>query len=867
MTIPAGTRFGPYEVLSPLGAGGMGEVYRARDVRLGREVALKVLPEEVSRDKDRLARFEQEARAASALNHPNIVTIHDIGESGSVSYIAMELVEGQTLREIVVEGPMPQRRLLSVAPQIAEGLAKAHAAGIVHRDLKPENLMVTKDGYVKILDFGLSKLAAPESGEVSAMPTLARPETHPGTVLGTVAYMSPEQAGGRAVDYRSDQFSLGSILYEMAAGRKAFQGDSAAETMSAIIREEPEPLAAASPKLPPPFRWIVERCLAKDPEERYASTRDLARDLAGVRDRVSEISGAQVATGAPESVRRSLPPAALIAAAVILAVGAAGGWLAARTSRPRASAAPSFRRVDFRPGTIANARFTPDGQSVIYGANHEGEPSERLYQARLDSPETRRFDIPPADIFSISSAGEMAIRLVARQGPDMLARMPLGGGVPREVIEGVPYASADWGPDGKSLAIVRQTPGRFRLEYPMGKVLLESAAEIQSPRFSPDGRYLAFHQVEGAGTSVAIIAASGGDRRVLTSGWAGVIGVPGWSPDGREVWFTAASPGQQPAIHAVDRSGRVRLVARVPGQLELDDISRDGRVLVGHHAEFLTLMGTTPGDSKERDLSWLDGSNPVDISVDGRNLLVAEEGEGGGPNFATYLRPTDGSPPVRLGDGYPGTLSRDGSWVAVELDYGQALRKPHFVILPTGAGEPRSIPNEMLADFQWVNWLPDGKRLVVSGFEPGHATRLWIQDIAGGKPRPITPEGFRLRPFGNSVSPDGSLVLCGTSKPEMALCPTGGGEPKPIPGLQRGDIAIQWSADGKALYVYRRQESPAKVFLLDLATGQKRLWKEIHLPDSKARGVIKLVVTPDGSAYAYSCNHYTSVLYVIDGLR
>ncbi len=246
MTISAGSRFGPYEVLSPLGAGGMGEVYRARDVRLGREVALKVLPEEVSADRDRLARFEQEARSASALNHPNIVTIHDIGQSGTVSYIAMELVDGQTLREIVAEGAMPLRRILSIAPQVAEGLAKAHAAGIVHRDLKPENVMVSRDGYVKILDFGLSKLAAPESGEVSAMPTLARPETHPGTVLGTVAYMSPEQASGRTVDYRSDQFSLGSILYEMAAGKKAFESNTAAETMSTIIRDDPEPLSRST---------------------------------------------------------------------------------------------------------------------------------------------------------------------------------------------------------------------------------------------------------------------------------------------------------------------------------------------------------------------------------------------------------------------------------------------------------------------------------------------------------------------------------------------------------------------------------------------------------------------------------------------
>src|SRR6266545_1977544 len=295
MTLAAGTRLGPYEVLSPLGAGGMGEVYRARDTRLGREVALKVLPRELSGDRDRLARFEQEARSASALNHPNIVTVHDIGQLEETPFIAMELVEGKTLRELSASEPLPMRKLLSIAPQIADGLAKAHAAGIVHRDLKPENLMVSKDGFGKILDFGLAKLVAPESGGVSAMPTLAKPETHPGTVMGTVAYMSPEQASGQPLDFRTDQFSLGSILYELVTGRRPFHGKTGPETLAAIIREEPKPIGELAPATPTPLRWIIERCLAKDPEERFNSTRDLARDLSSLRDHISEIGSGESA--------------------------------------------------------------------------------------------------------------------------------------------------------------------------------------------------------------------------------------------------------------------------------------------------------------------------------------------------------------------------------------------------------------------------------------------------------------------------------------------------------------------------------------------------------------------------------------------
>src|SRR5512141_3070325 len=287
MALVAGQKLGPYEILAPLGAGGMGEVYRARDSRLRRDVAIKVLPPELATDPDRNQRFEQEARAASGLNHHNIVTIHDIGSSDSTVFIAMELVEGKTLREILLAGALPTRRLLDIACQIADGLAKAHSAGIVHRDLKPENVMVSKDGVVKILDFGLAKLLKNQPEEGTDVPTATRA----GTVMGTVGYMSPEQASGEPVDFRSDQFSLGSILYEMASGKRAFERATGAETLTAIIREEAEPLGRLAASVPGPFRWLVERCLQKDPEERYASTRDLARDLKSIREHLSDSSG------------------------------------------------------------------------------------------------------------------------------------------------------------------------------------------------------------------------------------------------------------------------------------------------------------------------------------------------------------------------------------------------------------------------------------------------------------------------------------------------------------------------------------------------------------------------------------------------
>ena len=360
MSLPAGTRLGPYEILSPLGAGGMGEVYRGRDGRLGREVAIKVLPEALASDTERLRRFEQEARSASALNHPNIVTIYDVGQTQGVSWIAMELVEGQSLRQLLAAGPLPMKRTLSVGMQVAEGLARAHASGIVHRDLKPENVMVTSDSLVKILDFGLAKWATrlPEGSQAAT----ATQQTEAGVVVGTVAYMSPEQATGKPVDHRSDQFALGMILYEMATGHSPFQGATSIEVLSAILKEEPKPLTAACPEAPEPLAWIVGRCLSKEPEERYQSTRDLAHDLAGLRDRAAAPSAPAAASARRRPSRAGIVvAAALVAAAAVLA----GAWLLTR--RRAAPADPSARSIAVLPfqnvGGRAEDEYFSDGMT------------------------------------------------------------------------------------------------------------------------------------------------------------------------------------------------------------------------------------------------------------------------------------------------------------------------------------------------------------------------------------------------------------------------------------------------------------------------------------------------------------------------
>jgi Tol biopolymer transport system component len=858
LTLPVGSRLGPYEILAPLGAGGMGEVYRARDARLGREVALKVLPAELSDNADRLSRFEQEARSASALNHPNIVTVHDIGRSDSTSYIAMELVDGRTLRELSAPGALPVRRVLAIASQIADGLAKAHAAGIVHRDLKPENVMVSKDGFVKILDFGLAKLVEPESGGVSVMPTLAKPETRPGVVMGTVGYMSPEQASGEPLDFRSDQFSFGSILYEITTGQKPFQRKTAAETMSAIIREDPEPIGKVRAEAPPPLRWIIERCLAKDPEERYVSTRDLARELASVRDHASEITtGAEAPVDlGPRPLKRVRRSTVLAGALLLLLAGSIAGWLFAAKRIPKASA-PTFRRLTFRSGALQNARFTPDGQTIVYGATWAGE-GDGLYAVRPESPESRPFDFK-ADIVAISPAGEMAVLLNQNPLFGTLARVPFAGGVPRPVVERVPYASADWSPGGKDLVIVRWEGHRGRLEYPIGKVIYEGS-DINSPRFNPRGDTIAFFE-RGKSGSVMVISSSGGDARAVATGFDLPGGAPCWSPDGKEIWFTGSSePGRPSGLHAVDLAGKLRLVAQMPGELELDDIARDGRVLIAHHTLISTMRALPAGEAGERDLTWMDLPIPADISSDGKFVLFTEAGEGGGKTSSAYLRNIDGSPPVRLGDGVALALSPDGGSALVLLP-GAADR---FMLLPTAAGEAKPIPVAGFETLGTAAWLPNGKEFVFDGQEIGKRWRVYRADLSGGKPRPISPEGTRIPFFMTGpVSPDGRHFFGAAGPGKWFWYPIDPGETREVSSLASDDYPIRWASDRS---LWGRSSLSGEVWRLDLLTGRKTPVSRIKPPEATL-GVGRVVFSPDGRTYVYSARRAHSLLYLVEGLK
>jgi tRNA A-37 threonylcarbamoyl transferase component Bud32 len=861
MPIAIGTKLGSYEVLSTLGAGGMGEVYRARDPKLGRDVALKVLQEEIAADRDRLRRFEQEARSASGLNHPNIVTIYDIGTSASTAYIAMEYVEGMTLRDLVLAGPLPTRKLLEIGAQTADGLAKAHGAGIVHRDLKPENLMVTKDGFVKILDFGLAKLAQAASGDFTHVSTIVQ-ETTPGTVLGTVGYMSPEQASGQRLDFRSDQFSLGSILYEMATGRRAFQATTAAQTLAAIIQDDPEPIAKLSPKTPAPLRWIVERCLSKDVEHRYAATKDLARELSTLRDHLSEASST-VELAAP-AARARWKRAALVAGLL-----AAGAGLFFAGEHVKEKPLPTFQRLTFRRGHIhpEYARFAPDPKTIVYSASWDGADPE-IFTTRVESPESRPLGITGQDLLSVSPSGELAIQ---QQTSLAMAVVSLGGGAPRPLLEKV--VSADWTPDGKQLAVIR---GNQHLELPPGKLLYESKRDIAFVRVSPSGRYVAFVEFEPSGFTVVVMDRQG--RKVLTTKPSGWILALAWAPKGDEVWFSAPVAGQYTPF-AVTLSGRMRQVASFPVSVVISDISRDGRVLLVRQTVRSQISGLFPGEKQERDLSWLDNPQIADLSADGKTLLFTERGEGAGATDVIYIRKTDGSPAVRLGEGFAESLSPDAKWV---LGHPPNRQQPKVLLLPTGAGEARTLSMEPLVEWNGARWFPDSRRFVVSGTENGHKTRCYVVDLETGKPRPLTPEGIRGVWGRAPVSPDGRLLFVRdgreegeepSSKSRAAAYSLDGGEVRPLKGwddtgLDKGFI---WSADSRALLGHRHEAGVTKLVRFDVATGSAEVIGQLTFADRA--GIVEALdpaepfITPDGKWYAYSYRRTLSDLFLADGLR
>ncbi|MEO5926779.1 MAG: WD40 repeat domain-containing serine/threonine protein kinase [Bryobacteraceae bacterium] len=840
-----GMQLGPYRIEELLGRGGMGRVFRAFDSRLGRDVAIKLLPPGLARDPEQMRRFEQEAWAAGTLSHPNVVTVYDVGTHEGISYVVTELLSGWTLRDVLRNGPLPRTIALEYAHCIAIGLVAAHDRGITHGDLKPENLFVTEDGRLKILDFGLAKLSDAAAAR-AADGERQRWDSPEGLILGTVGYMSPEQIRGEPLDHRSDLFNLGVVLLEMLTGQRAFQGSTPAETLNMISLQVPA-IADDDPRLGPDLARILRHSLEKDPRQRFQSARDLDFSLDALKT-------LRVAVTADN--RKRWWPAAAVGGVVL------GAALLLWTRKPERAA--TFQQLTFRSGNITGGRFTQDGQTIVYSAGWEGKAIEP-YVARVDRPETRPFGVPAAGVLAISAKGELALMLGCEldwgECRGTIARVPLSGGAPKEVAQD--SDSADWSPQGE-LAIVRPVEGRFRLEYPIGKVLYENPTGwISHLRFSPKGDRIAFldHPSVGSNDGSVEVVDLSGRKTTLASNRNGLKGLA-WSPSGEEVWFSG-SGGRAPILSAISLAGRERVVLQTPGWSEVMDIAPDGRVLLLRQNPRSNIVFGSPGQ-RGRSLSWFDWSTSADISADGRQVLFYEWGEATGGVPISYLRDTSGGEAVRLGEGKALALSPDQKW-ALAL---QGDSHPKLILLPIGAGQPRELPTSGLQEFLSAAWFPDGKRFMFVAAGADHVARTFLQDLEGGAPQPIGGENLRAA----LVSPDGRELAAYASDGNFVSVQVDGGASRPIPGMEAGEEFIQWSADGHYLYIRKAGDAAVELLRLDPRTGQRTPWRTLDVPDrvgfvslEVAPGSIR--ITPDGKSTLYTYWQARGELYVADGLK
>jgi Tol biopolymer transport system component len=834
----------------------MGEVYRARDTRLGRDVAIKVLPASFAADGERLRRFQQEAQAIAALSHPNILAVYDIGQHEGIHYLVSELLDGETLRDLLKRGVPSHRKSTGYAIQIAHGLAAAHSKNIAHRDLKPDNIFITRDGHVKILDFGLAKsvFSARHAHEADATIPAPGPATESGVVMGTAGYMSPEQVRGLPVDTRTDIFSFGAVLYEMLTGQRAFHRDTSAETMTAILNDEPSETFASGRQLPPVLDRTIRHCLEKSPDQRFQSARDLAFDL--------ESATNATGTGAMPAAKgrgRSRWPQTLAILALVAAAALAGWEISAR----RPIEGSQFHQLTYRRGTITDARFAPDGDNVLYTAAWEDSNPE-IYTVPTRGASGHPFGISNARLLAVSRQGELAVVLDPKAlpfsylSPGTLARASSSSAAPKPEIENI--QAADYTPDGSALAIVRYVPGKStcQVEYPVDTVLFSSPA-ISDLRFSPNGRYLAFisHGDSTDDRGTVVILRANGDRVAASPTYSSAEGLA-WTPSGEEVWFS--SPLESGKIHALSLSGKSREVLSVPGRLFLRDIANSGQLLVEQGIVRHGIIGSI--GATQRDLSWLDYGELRDISNDGQMILFEEEGSES-KSYTIYVRNTDGSPAVPIGDGYGLALSPDKKWAL-----SQKIAEPadQIWLLPVGPGEPRRIsPPGLRPAFIAGGFLPDGKSVVYVAQQPGHSPRSWLQDLNGGAPRPITSEGT----VGWLASPDGKWLLAGTieSNTGTVLTPIGGGPTVSISGLKPGESPLGWTSDNR-LYVASAPK-PGGIAIhvdkLDPRTGARAAWRDLSLPPVGGLETENLIITPNGASYAYHYHLTLSDLYTVTG--
>ena len=871
MTLSTGTRLGPYEIVSPLGAGGMGEVYRARDPRLARDVAVKVLPGEFLEDRERKERFAKEARLLAALNHPAIAAIYSFEEiPGSPPILVMELLEGESLRARLARGPLPPRKATELAIQMAEGLAAAHEKGVVHRDLKPENLWITKEGRLKILDFGLAKqVGAMGARSESYAPTAAPSPGHPteeGTILGTLGYMSPEQVRGEAVDGRSDLFSFGAVLYEMLTGRRAFARGTASDTLAAILRDDPPEFEAASRPVPPGLQTIVHHCLEKRPEERFHSAHDLGFALMNLSS--SESAAAPISAPFARENRRTTWIWGALAAALVAGAGLAGWHL-----RGGPAPLPAFRPLPNERGTLSAARFVPNSPEVVYSAQWAGGSSQ-WYARRLDQPGTRPLPGSEGILLSVSASGEGIglARTYLSHGVQVgsLFGLPFAGGAQREWVSSGVWGASQGTQAGELAAVIGEYAAEIRLEWPLGRVVFKSLDTLRSPRIRGD--LLAFFQEQGdlaEDGNVNLVDRSGAVRTLTAvRGFTGLA----WGPRGDEVWISTYRDGESRLL-AARLSGGTRPLLRHAGRLEIQDVDGAGRVLAALHSYQRQTFGRARGEARDRDLGWLDAQAAMGLTADGSAVLLAPLGEWSRVDGTLYLRPLSGGPAQVLGLGQrQSTISADGKW-AVTCTLEPELS---VALIPTGVGTARRVP---IPDFAGndlrVDLLPGGKTAIVWGRRKKEAFAFYALDLDSASLRKISAAGASPFAFQTLVSPDGGWIVfvhaTGQSRDgvlPIEIARTDGTGTRAVMDLPRNEAVSGWGTDSSSLLVWDRNKVPADVDRVDLATRKRTRVFTVQPPDPVGiQGIQGLQVTPDLKAYTYNVIRKLSELYLIEGLR
>ena len=739
MPLTPGTRLGPFEILDRLGAGGMGEVYRARDSKLGREVAVKVIPAAFADDPDRLRRFQLEARAAGALNHPNILAIHELGMHDGAPFVVSELLEGETLRERLKEGSLPPRKAAEIAAQIARGLSAAHEKGIIHRDLKPENLFITKDGRAKILDFGLAKLTRPEerSGGLTSLPTTPA-RTDPGTILGTVGYMSPEQVRGASSDHRSDIFAFGAILYEVFSGKRAFQRDSAVETMSAILKEDPPEFAEGESGVPPALARIVRHCLEKNPEERFQSARDLAFDL----ETLSGISGPKRAGLALEAGRALVATriAMVLVGLGCLVVGLLAGagatsWLGrGQSAEPPTLHFLTYSSRDQDPGT------SRDGRLIAFSSTRDG--GSRIWLKQLAGGDEAALTSGPGDsVPRISPDGSMILFARSEGDRRSLYRVPAVGGEPRKVLEDA--EEGDWSPDGRQIVFLRFGQERGTVRWTLGIADADGRGErkiadlengrLMAPRWSQNGSTIAVTQLglSNVPGSILLVPTDGRDSRTLDP-----------PPPGGQISSVAWS-GADALVYAQSDSIILTEQGWSSGRLIRQEVG-SGRSTI--------LMGLT---TMVRTLDVLGPGSMVLGSFSSRRNLLELPLKGGavgaGGRWLTKGGASDRQP----------IYSPDSEWVLFSSNRAGNL---DLWKVSTKTGAIRRITDDPADDWDPA-FMSGGRSLIWSSNRTGHF-EIWTSAADGTGARQVTNDGVDAE--NPTATPDDRWIVYTSSNPAHA---------------------------------------------------------------------------------------------------